>query len=140
MIIQNRDGRRFLVRVVEKGDRYGLDDCLTHDEADPLIEFYDLTYTEKFGPRGQFVSRYYASTLAEDAKPYSLTLDGGVPVWWVDAEALAPVLKLARRIAIKCPVCHAPSEKDRFGLTLYCDECARSRPKEGDERDGPFES
>ena len=29
------------VRIVEKGDSYGRDMCLTYDETDPLVEFYD---------------------------------------------------------------------------------------------------
>jgi len=29
------------VRVVFEGDRFGRDMCLVHDDAEPLIEFYD---------------------------------------------------------------------------------------------------
>lgn len=102
-VITNDAGRRFLVRVVRKGERYGLNDKLVHDggasigkENDPLIEFYDLTHCDKFGPRGQFVSRYYASTLATHNG--GLTLDGGCHVWSVDARAMQPVIALAKSL------------------------------------------
>lgn len=99
--IINNDGRAFHVRAVFCGMRYGLDDCLRHDGA-PMIEFYDATQSaDKFGARGQFVTRYYAETLAErgryttlsGANAYGLMLDGGVPEWVLTAanvrEALA---------------------------------------------------
>ncbi len=39
LIIINDRGRRFGVRIVREGDRYGLGRRLTHDEPDPLVEF-----------------------------------------------------------------------------------------------------
>ncbi len=98
MIITNDKGRPFLIRVVRHGDRWGLNDCLVHDKADPLIEFYDYNYAnvKTFGERGQFVANYYASTLAEHAPDRGLCLHGGVDGWEVDAAALAPVIALAR--------------------------------------------
>ena len=44
------------VRLVTKGDRYGLNDCLVHEEDKPMVEFYS-TKVQKTG-RGYFVSRY----------------------------------------------------------------------------------
>ncbi len=78
----------FNVRLVLKGDAYGLDDCIVHDGT-PMVEFYDARHMQ-CGPRGQFVSRYYLHTLlprlvAGDA---GLMLDGGVPDWRIDAKAL----------------------------------------------------
>jgi len=101
MIITNTNGRSFFVRTVLKGDKYGLDDRLTHDRDDPMIEFYDAQYANvrSFGPRGQFVSRYYVSTLAKHPTGAGLCLDGGVPEWSVDAAALAPVLRLCAGFA-----------------------------------------
>ncbi len=97
MIITNDNGRQFFVRTVLKGDRYGLDDCLTHD-ADPMVEFYDYTFANQktFGPRGQFVSRYYVSTLLKDHHRLTpgLCLHGGTPEWQVDAAPLRAVLAL----------------------------------------------
>jgi hypothetical protein len=100
MIVTNANGRAFFVRTVLQGDRYGLGDRLTHDNADPMIEFYDYQYANvrAFGPRGQFVSRYYVSTLAKHPKGAGLCLDGGVPEWSVDGRALAPVLHLATQL------------------------------------------
>lgn len=83
LTIRNADGRAFNVRAVFAGDRYGLDDCLTHTGA-PMIEFYDAEQSaEAFGPRGQFVSRYYAFTLANHAPTVGLCLAGRIPEWSV---------------------------------------------------------
>ena len=49
------------VRIVRQGDRHGLNDCLTHNEARPLVEFYDASSSAT--PRGQFITSYYLSTL-----------------------------------------------------------------------------
>jgi hypothetical protein len=109
MIIKNKAGREFYVRIVMKGDKYGLDDCLTHDESDPLIEFYDFSHATalgglgKFecpppGPRGQFVSRYNASILAARKPEIGLDLDGGVPEWKIDASAMEPVMVTAQAL------------------------------------------
>jgi len=86
---------RFNVRVVRKGDRYGLNNCLVHDKSDPLVEFYDTTHGE------QFVSRYYRSTLLSDNGPRSLDrtglcLDGGYPEWSVGAVEMGTVLGFLR--------------------------------------------
>ena len=35
---------KFNVRIVNKGDRYGRADCLTHDDDRPMVEFYDRRY------------------------------------------------------------------------------------------------
>ena len=89
----NSEGRIFGVRIIRKGDRYGLDDCLTVDGA-PMVEFYDATYRgPKFGPRGQFVSRYYASTLLEGGRgrKEGLCLHGGEPVWSIDAGTMRAI-------------------------------------------------
>lgn len=103
MRITNEEGRHFNVRIVRIGDRYGRDDCLTHgedkDDNSPLVEFYDLSHTAKFGPRGQFVSRYYVSTLLgrdeyvcnkgmEAEMGIGLNLEGGVAAWSIDADAM----------------------------------------------------
>jgi len=65
--IENESGQPFRMRVVNNGDKYGRDMCLTHSEDNPLIEFYDRRYSHDVDPEGtplgQFVSRYYLSTL-----------------------------------------------------------------------------
>ena len=97
MHIVNHEGRHFNVRIVYKGDRYGRADCLTLDanEKSPLVEFYDATYTDKFGERGQFVSRYYAGTLlgwegfyGNTRRGEGLDLMGYEPAWKIDGKTM----------------------------------------------------
>jgi len=82
------------VRIVKTGDKYGRDMCLTNDKA-PMVEFYDSRYPHT--EYGQFVSRYYISTiLSQDSRggKYSngLCLDGRVPAWLVSAEDMVEVV------------------------------------------------
>ena len=74
-------GREFLVRVLEKGDRYGLGNKLVYDQKEPQIEFYDTKYADdpRFAPDGQFVQRYYAFTLADPRLGTGLDLWGTSP-------------------------------------------------------------
>jgi len=94
--IQNDKGRSFTVKIVRKGETYGLNNRLTHDEDDALVEFYDATRTG-FGPEGQFVSRYYASTLlGEDTfssriRGQGICLQGDEPAWSIDGAAMEVV-------------------------------------------------
>ena len=86
----------FTARIVNKGDRYGADMCLTHKEAAPLIEFYDARYPFDKAPDGevlgQFVSRYYVDTLrADSGKDRGLNLDGGIADWSLDVPAMHAV-------------------------------------------------
>ena len=92
--VVNDTGRAFNVRLVRKGDRYGLDDCLVHDKDAALIEFWDATYENdpRFSPGlGQFVSRYFLDTLTgkdafgRDHRRGSCGLDlcGHVAAWKV---------------------------------------------------------
>jgi len=84
------------VRVVFKGDRYGLNWCLTHDEDEPMIEFYDAEYdfyVDLDGRvLGQFVSRYNADTLLRRDLNRGLCLHGGVPKWSIDKVCLNVIL------------------------------------------------
>lgn len=84
-------GRPWRVRFVRQGDRYGRDRCLTHDEAEPLVEFYDREFAgHTFPDEGQFVSRYYLSTLLKRGGG-GLNLDGGVEVWGISAKGMSVV-------------------------------------------------
>lgn len=94
----------FTVRLVERGDRYGLHFCLIHFETKPMIEFYDVNSRaacyDFVGPPdsaiaanaprlGQFVTRYNVSTLLPDIETIGgLCLHGGVPAWQIDGSAL----------------------------------------------------
>jgi hypothetical protein len=78
------------VRIVKTGDQYGRAMCLTNDKA-PMVEFYDSRYPHT--EYGQFVSRYYISTILSDKEyPTGLCLDGRVPAWNVSAEDMAQVI------------------------------------------------
>lgn len=87
LTVVNDAGRGFNVRLVKQGDRFGLDDKLVHDKPDPMLEFYDATYQgdPRFGERGQFVARYYLSTLNDRLWGGALALNESVPVWVVSA-------------------------------------------------------
>lgn len=88
--ITNDAGIPFNVVRVQKGDRYGRNGVLVHEEDDPLIEFYDARHAH--AEHGQFVSRYYETTLLERAiAGGGLLLDGGVPEWQVSEENITQV-------------------------------------------------
>ena len=87
------NGVPFTMRLVDTGDSYGLNDCLTNDNP-PMIEFYDARYTrEPYGPRGQFVQRYYVETLATIKPGAGLNLDNGVADWTIDGATLDTMLR-----------------------------------------------
>jgi hypothetical protein len=88
--ITSTTGVRFNARILNPGDRYGLDDCLTWDEDRPGVEFYDTRYMHT--SRGQFVSRYYVATILGDdgygSGTGGLDLMGYEPSWKIDAAAM----------------------------------------------------
>lgn len=86
----NSHGIDFNVRIVNEGDKYGLNDQLTHDKKEPLVEFYDNRYPHT--QYGQFVSRYYLNTLLEHQENRGLCLDGGVRDWRIEAEPMDTVI------------------------------------------------
>ena len=96
--ITNDDGLTFTVRRVEFSDSYGRKFVLRHMKHDPLIEFYDTRHAfdldEQGRVLGQFVSRYYASTLLAGRKT-GLNLDGRVAAWSVDKAAMDIVREFA---------------------------------------------
>lgn len=99
--VVNRHGIPFNVKVVQKGESYGRNNCLTHDRDDALVEFYDARYVDgRFSEEGQFVSRYYVSTLLESANyPRGLCLEGGVEDWYVTEGNMVDVLNFIRNYA-----------------------------------------
>jgi hypothetical protein len=88
------DVRPWVVRLIQPGESYGLDDCLINDSKEALIEFYDATYAgdEGFGPLGQFVSRYHLTTLQAHQRGVGLALDWSHQVWHLSAETSDKVL------------------------------------------------
>lgn len=75
------------VRIVFKGEHYGLNNVLLHEQDEPLVEFYDAEQdSTKFGPLGQFVSRYFITTLlSRKHSGMPLCLHGGYPNDWTVA-------------------------------------------------------
>ena len=80
--------RHWRVRFVRKGARYRHNHCLTHEEDEPLVEFYDRKFAgDIFPDEGQFVSRYYVSTLLK-RRIGMLNLDGGIEAWRISADGM----------------------------------------------------
>ena len=88
----------FNVRILRKGEKYGLKNGLTHKVFTPLVEFYDYRHrNDKEWKRGQFVSRYYAETILDHDPNSVLSLDGGIPEWTVSAESMQEILAWLRQ-------------------------------------------
>lgn len=82
----------FNIRVVEQGQAYGPNDSLINDRDEPLVEFYDSRQSDpKFGLYGQFVGRYYRSTILGNKFPQGFGLDTGKPWWFVTAIGMQAV-------------------------------------------------
>jgi hypothetical protein len=84
----------FNVRIIQRGDKWGRDDCLTWDD-EPAVELYDSRYNKGFGPRGQFITHYYIRTLIKHSNR-ALALALGIPEWTVTAEEMRDVLRYLR--------------------------------------------
>jgi hypothetical protein len=77
--------RRWQVRFLSTGDRYGLDGCL--EVARPMVEFHDCA---KFS-EGRFAARYYLETLLK-RQPAGLSLRMDVEPWKLSAVDMAHVM------------------------------------------------
>jgi len=85
--VEKPNGKQFAAKLISKGDKYGLDNCLVWDKDIPGVEFYDVTYAgDGFNEVGQFVSRYYANTILEAEG--GLCLDGEIAEWSIDANSM----------------------------------------------------
>lgn len=94
----NIDLNLFTVRLVMPGEPYGLNMMLTNDSGQPYVEFYDRDYDyckEADGKiLGQFVSRYYFSTLLTNYDgSRGINLEGRVKKWRLDKDALTFALE-----------------------------------------------
>lgn len=74
-------GIPFEVRIREKGDKWGRNNCLTWNEDRLVVEFHDLR-------TNQFVSDYYITTLADHKDGCGLALWGDEPSWMIDAATM----------------------------------------------------
>ena len=71
----NERGQPWTIRVLDIGDKYGREDCLTYDADEPVVEFYDADHPHTIDAPsgtvlGQFVSRYYISTICDEVQKY----------------------------------------------------------------------
>ncbi len=89
--------QKFNVRIVNTGDKYGRKDQLTNDKQQ-MVEFYDSRYDHAdWMGRGQFVSRYYTSTILNGQYTNGLSLNGGIPAWTVSADGMKQVVEFLRQ-------------------------------------------
>tara|TARA_R100001129_G_scaffold184528_1_gene169656 strand:+ start:258 stop:701 length:444 start_codon:yes stop_codon:yes gene_type:complete len=100
--ITNEQDITFNVRVVYRGDSYGLNDKLIYQSDEPLVEFYDTRYKQPdtdCGYRGQFICRYMLTTLQDHMDKWpettALGLMGGEPQWSVTGENVREAVKYA---------------------------------------------
>lgn len=92
------------VHLVPPGGHYGVNDCITNNSQQHLVEFYDMRYRNPVHfPNGQFTGgRYYASTLLGDDEwsrgdvSQGLCLDAGIPAWTVSAAQMKVALQFIR--------------------------------------------
>lgn len=90
MQFTNHKGTPFMVRIVRRGQGYGKNFCITHNEEEPLVEFYDARYMHT--TYGQFVNRYRMTTiLFSNNDAYGLDLYGGEADWKIDAKTMTKV-------------------------------------------------
>lgn len=141
--VTSTTGVRFNVRIIRKGDRYGLDDCLVVGEGraatlegnGPLVEFYDSRWMHT--PRGQFVSRYGVDTIL--ASHGGLDLMSYEPSWKIDEAAMGIVRQwlrdeMARHYSVGLPVSVTVHHDGRVEITVDLAEI-----DDIDEDDGAYE-
>lgn len=126
--VTNASGRPFHVVLVKPGDCYGRYDELTHEGTEPLVEFWDASYAEdpRFTlGRGQFVSRYYLSTLTGadgmgTPRPAieGLRFCGHDPVWRVTGENVVAAIAAVRAILDPATLARDDHERRMFGCTM----------------------
>jgi hypothetical protein len=98
------NGHRWTVRVRVQGDRWGAEHRLVHEQAEPVVEFYDAHiqgahWTEQTGGYhwGQFVASYRIDAIIGvflDGR--GINLQGGVPTWTVSDTLVGDVLRWVR--------------------------------------------
>lgn len=76
----------FNIRIIHKGDSYGLGGVKTHAFNEPLVEFYDARYNHT--ELGQFVGRYYAGALLAMKDDTGLCLHSEEPTWTIPPKSM----------------------------------------------------
>lgn len=74
--ITNDSGVEFTARLLQKGQKYGLDDKLTWDRETPVVEYY-LPEHKIHGPRGYFIGSWDVEIVLGHTPGAGHLLDGG---------------------------------------------------------------
>ena len=109
LVTPPRNGRQWRVVLLRPGDKYGRNDSCTADR--PLVEFWDMTVDKRKFPEGQFVSRYWLTTLLT-GELHPLILDGGVPEWTVTASDMALVVGWLNGLLMTAALTHWSTGQD----------------------------
>ena len=120
--IVNNDGRRFRVRVIPRGAKYGRSDGCEHNftpsqlRFDPLVEFWDRDYAFATHEHGVFVQRYFLHNLKMWLDRYgvageetwkagcNLPLQADTPEWIVSELNVREAIQLAEVAAQPDPM------------------------------------
>ena len=134
--VTNDQGVTFHARLIRTGDRYGLADCVVNDRA-AMVEFFDAEADPaKFGPLGQFVSRYYVDTFNEaNEDGRGIALDGGVPRWTITAANVAEVAAWLASLDTPAPL-GAIVAPDKLNAVMEFDHVVTVN-EDGTVSDGP---
>ena len=136
MTVTNDQGVTFHARLIRTGQRYGLADRVVNDGA-AMVELFDAEADPvKFGPLGQFVSRYYVDTFNETAEDgRGIALDGAVPRWTITAANVAEVAAWLASLDTPAPL-GAIVAPDKLNAVMEFDHVVTVN-EDGTVSDGP---
>jgi hypothetical protein len=97
---------QWTVHIIKGGESYGATNSLKNDSDEPLIEFFDSSKVSPVRPFGQFVNRYFLSTLLERENECGLLLDGANPQWTVNAQDMLLLMQWAKNVTTNKPILH----------------------------------
>jgi hypothetical protein len=158
--VTSDQGVPWLVRIVRKGDRHGLEDKLVYKDDRPEVEFFDASVPHaELAPcrlwtwdssvpspcgkslKGQFASSYYVHTLLKDPRG-GLDLHGGVPKWKIDGDTMDVVRDWLREQTKGRHVNPAITVRvERYADGVWAVELHKPGYRQGTDRaNEPFES
>ena len=75
--IDNERSQPWTIRIVEEGDKYGRDDCLTYEKEEPVIEFYDgeNLFDKQASDGTMFPHLYSPLDISNVVDEFDITLD-----------------------------------------------------------------
>jgi hypothetical protein len=94
--IVNQDDRQFNVRLVRQNGVYGADDSLLHQQAEPLVEFFDASNLEEDNRLGYFTGiRCALGTLFQTAFELGSNADvlfnESLPMWNISTDNISDI-------------------------------------------------